>query len=109
VIHVPLQQVPTQTLAINLGGQNCQIELRTNGPAFAVTPLYFTLTVGGGSPVATTRICRNLQRLLLDSQYRGFEGDFVFVDSQGDTDPVYTGLDDRYRLYWLAPTDLPTS
>lgn len=104
-VHIPLRAEPTQTLTVTLGGQSCQIELRTNGPTL---PLFFTLTVGG-SAVATTRICRNLQRLLLDSQYHGFAGDFVFKDSQGDTDPVYTGLDSRYRLYYLAATELPTS
>ena len=103
MIHVPLQAIPSQTLAITLGGQSCQIALRQNG-----TPMFLDLTVGG-APVVTCRICRNLQRLLLDAQYHGFQGDFVFVDSQGDTDPTYTGLDVRYRLYWLAPTDFPTS
>lgn len=103
MIHVPLQPVPNQTLAINLAGQSCQIALRYNGG-----PLFLDLTVGGVA-VVTCKICRNLQRLLLDAQYHGFSGDFVFVDSQGDTDPTYTGLDDRYRLYYLAATDLPTS
>jgi hypothetical protein len=103
MIHVPLQPTPNQTLAITLGGQPCQIALRYNGG-----PMFLDLSVGG-APVVTCRICRNLQRLLLDAQYHGFAGDFVFVDSQGDTDPTYLGLDSRYRLYYLAASELPTS
>lgn len=101
MIHVSLSPVPSQTLAITLAGQACQIALRQNGGN-----MYFDLTAGG-SPIVTCRIARNKQRILLDAQYRGFVGDFSFFDSQGDTDPQYTGLDDRYTLYYLEVADFP--
>ena len=101
MIHVPLSAVPNQTLSIVLAGQSFQIALRQNGGN-----LYFDLTVGGAS-VVLTRICRNKQRLLLDAQYHGVVGDFSFFDSQGDTDPQYTGLDGRYKLYYLELADFP--
>lgn len=102
MIHIPLSQVPSQTLSITLAGQACQIAVRQNGGN-----LYFDLLVGG-SPVVRTRICRNRQRLLLDAQYHEIVGDFTFLDSQGDTDPQYTGLDDRYALYYLEAADFPS-
>lgn len=102
MLKVPLSAVPDQTLSITLGGQACQIALRQNGGN-----MYFDLT-SNSAPVVTCRIARNIQRLLLDAKYRGFVGDFFFYDSQGDTDPQYTGLGDsgRYALYYLEATDL---
>lgn len=99
MIHVPLSAVPNQTESITLAGQAFQIAVRLLG-----SNLYFDLTAGGVS-VVRTRICRNKQRLLLDAQYHGVVGDFYFNDSQGDTDPQYLGLDDRYKLYYLEAAD----
>jgi hypothetical protein len=101
MIRVPLAVTPNQTLAIVLGGQACQIALRQNG-----ANMYFDLTVNN-SAIVLSRICRNKQRLLLDVAYRGFVGDFLFNDTQGDTQPDYTGLDSRYLLYYVEAADLP--
>lgn len=102
MIRVPLAAVPNQTLAIVLNNQACEIALRQNGD-----DMYFDLTVNG-APIVLTRIVRNKQRLLLDAQYRGVVGDFLFWDMQGDTQPNYTGLNVRYVLFYLEPADLPT-
>lgn len=100
MIHVPLSPVPSQTLSITLGGQACQIALRQNGGN-----MYIDISASG-SAVVTCRVARNRQRLLLNAGYRGFAGDFFFNDSQGDTDPQYAGLDDRYKLYYLSTAEL---
>lgn len=97
--------VPSQTFSINLGGQACQIAVYQLG-LDVDAHLYFNLQVSG-QPIVTTRICRNLQRILLDAKYRGFLGDFMFVDTQGDTDPVRSGLGTRYELLYLAASELP--
>lgn len=99
MIRVPLAATPNQTLAIVLADQECQIALRQNG-----SNMYFDLTVNNIS-IVRTRICRNKQLLLLDAKYRGFVGDFIFKDSQGDTQPFYDGLDSRYFLYYVESTD----
>ncbi len=96
MLLVPLEAVPSQTLAIKLGGQSCSIAIRENGGN-----LYFNLLVSN-SPIIVGSICRNRQRLLVGLEYRGFIGDFVFVDSQGDEQPSYTGLGDRWQLYYLG-------
>lgn len=100
MIRVPLSAVPSQTLAIVLAGQACEIALRQNGDN-----MYFDLTVNRVN-IVRSRIVRNKQLLLLDMKYRGFVGDFIFNDSQGDTQPVFTGLAGRYTLYYVAPGDL---
>jgi len=103
--EITLGVVPSQTLTINLNNQACLIELRTLG-LDADAHLFFSLTLAG-TPIVTTRVCRNLQRLLVDAQYRGFQGDFMFIDTQGDTDPVYTGFGSRYVLVYIPPDELP--
>jgi hypothetical protein len=97
---IPVTAVPSQSFAVTLANQACAISLTTrNGK------LYFSLSVGG-VPIATMRVCRNSQRILLDSQYQGFVGDFTFIDTKGDTDPTYTGLGSRYKLIYLEAADL---
>lgn len=99
MIRIPLAATPIQTLAVVLAGQSCQIALRQNGSS-----MYFDLTVDG-IDIVRTRVVRNKQLLLLDAKYYGFEGDFIFNDTLGDTQPFYTGLADQYRLYYVEATD----
>lgn len=96
MLRVPLQAVPNQTLAVTLARQVAQIALRQNG-----ANLYFDLLIKN-EYVVRTRICRDRQRLLLDAKYRGFIGDFAFVDTQGIDNPSYAGLGDRFQLIYLA-------
>lgn len=96
MLLVPLESVPSQTLSITLAGQSCSVAVRSNGGS-----LYFTLLVNN-LPVIVGSICRNRQRLLVGLGYRGFVGDFVFVDSQGDEQPAYAGLGGRWQLYYLG-------
>lgn len=101
VEQIPLAAVPSQTLAVVLDGQAAQIELRQNGGN-----IYFSLSLDD-APIVSTRICRNEQLLLIDARYRGFRGDFMFKDMQGDLDPVYTGLAGRFVLVFLTESELP--
>lgn len=99
---VPLAPVPSQTLSLVLAGQNCAIQVTTLS-----TGLYFSLSLDG-VPVCVNTVCRNLARLLLNRGYTGFVGDLVFVDSQGEDDPVYTGLGSRFLLiYNDDPPEVP--
>jgi len=100
VLQVPLSPIPAQTLAIILGGQNCTIAVYQKGDA-----LYFDL-VTDSVTITTTRVCRNKIRLLLSANYLGFVGDFVFVDTQGDTQPQYAQLNTRYVLLYLEAADI---
>ena len=55
--------------------------------------------VVGGVP------CMNLN-LIVRSQYLGYSGDFAFFDTQGTSNPNYTGLGGRFQLIYYSPTDL---
>ena len=97
---VPLQPVPNQTLQCQLGGQACTIDVVQNAYG-----LFATLFVGTNLIIAGV-LAQNLNRIVR-SLYLGFFGDLCFVDVQGMSDPVYTGLGSRYQLVYLAPSDLP--
>lgn len=97
---VPLQAVPNQTLQVQLGTQACSLNIYQQAYG-----LYVDLYVNNVLIIAGV-IAENLNRIVR-SVYLGFVGDFAFVDTQGSTDPVYTGLGDRYQLLYLEPADLP--
>jgi len=90
---VPITSVAAQTFTIQLGGQNCAITLyqKSNG-------LYFDMTVNNSTCVNTV-LCLNLVGLVREAYY-GFGGQLAFVDTQGTSDPYYTGLGSRYLLVY---------
>lgn len=111
---VPLGSNPNETLQIVLAGQNCAIELRSlDGYAYADSIgldnkheyLAFSLSVSGVS-ITNTALCLNRKRLLVNRQYLGFVGDFIFVDTQGDEAPQFAGLGTRWLLVYLEAADL---
>jgi hypothetical protein len=110
---IPLSAVPSQNFQIVLANQNCAISIyQEDGydytdltlSTFAVK-LYFDLAYNG-IDVTNGAICLNQKRLLINRQYLGFVGDFMFVDTQGTNDPAFAGLGTRYVLLYLEASDL---
>lgn len=96
---IPLQAVPSQILQVTLAGQNAQINVYQK--AFGLfCDLYVNnaLIIGGV-------LCENLNRIVR-SAYLGFIGDLAFFDTQGESDPVYSGMGARYQLAYLEVSDL---
>lgn len=112
---VPLAAQPSQNLQIVLAQQNCQITVRNfsgydlTDPTYSTPKVYlgFDLVVNG-NPITSTALCLNQKRMLINRQYLGVVGDFMFIDTQGDMDPEYSGLGTRYFLLYLEAADLPT-
>lgn len=100
MMRIPLQATPNQTLAVTVARQPVQIALRQNGDS-----IFFDLLVNGRY-IVRSRVCRDRQRMLVGLEYRGFKGNFAFVDTQGNSDPAYTGLgssnSSRFQLMYLA-------
>lgn len=74
--------------------------------------VYVDVTLNGDK-ILTGQLARNLIPLLLSSNYLGFEGELVFVDTQNKglqngTDPQYQGLGAQYKLLYFSPADLAT-
>ena len=99
MLIVPLQPVPSQQVQIQLGGQACTLNVRQ-----LAYGLFMDVFVGNQQIIAGV-ICENLNRIVR-SLYLGFVGDFVFVDTQGSADPLYTGLGSRWQLTYLEVADL---
>ena len=99
MVIIPLQAVPSQAVSVTLGAQISQINVYQKLPGLFIDLYVDNVLVIGGV------ICQNLNRIVR-SAYLGFSGDLAFIDNQGDTDPVFTGLGTRYSLAYLSPADL---
>lgn len=114
--EVPLSALESQTLQILLNGQQCALSVYTK-TGYELTDaieletviqiIYFDLTVNGVD-ITNTQNCVNLARLLLNRQYLGVVGDFVFIDTQGNEDPQWEGLGTRWVLVYLDADDIAT-
>jgi len=93
-IRIPTVATANQTLTVTLGGQLCKITIiQRNGL------VYLSLTANN-TPVIDTRMCRDRTKLVRGA-HLGFSGDLAFVDTQGASDPDYTGFGTRYQLVYL--------
>lgn len=93
--QVALNAVAAQTLKINLAGNTVQITLRQ----FA-SGLYADFSLNGVAVICGL-ICQD-RTWLIRYAYFGFPGDFIFVDTLGQSDPSYDGLNSRYLLIYVA-------
>lgn len=90
---IPLVAKPAQTLTVTLGAQPCQLTVRQRA-----TGLYVDLSVAD-VPIVRGVLAHN-RVPLVRSAYLGFTGDLQFYDTQGLSDPDYTGLGGRFVLLW---------
>lgn len=97
---VPLQPVPNQTLQVQLDGQPVTLDVLQYRYG-----LFMSVTLGDTLIIASV-LCQNFNRIVR-SLYLGFSGDFFFLDLQGVTDPVFTGLGSRYVLVYIPASELP--
>lgn len=109
---ITLTAVPSQLVSPVLNNQSVSISIYQLGfPPMA--DLYMDLQ-SNGTPIVNCRKCRAFSGslteaapfLMLSGQYWGFQGDFLFIDTQGDEDPQYLGLGSRWQLVYFSPTDL---
>jgi len=99
MLIIPTAAVASQTFNVVLGSQSCTINLYQKSGLMFCDLLVSAVTVMSGV------ICRDRVRLVRQ-KYLGFTGDLVFIDQQGTSDPVYTGLGTQYCFYYLEATDL---
>lgn len=99
MVTVPLSPTPSQSLSIVLDGQNCDISVYQKS-----TGMFFDLSKDGQRIVTAVRCLDGVP--LINQRYRGFVGNLMFVDMQGDLDPTYDGLGSRHLLIYSveAPT-----
>lgn len=89
---VPLTAVASQSFSVQLGAQQCQMNLYQKAEYGLFMDLFLN-----GTQILSAMLC--LDRVgLVRQAYLGFTGQLAFVDTQGTTDPYYTGLGSRYIL-----------
>lgn len=96
---IPLNAIPNQTVAVQLNGQSCTLNVYQKSTGMFMDVLVNDVLIIGGV------ICENLNRIVR-SLYLGFIGDFSWVDTQGTNSPYYTGIGSRYYLLYLNPNEL---
>jgi hypothetical protein len=95
---IPVQPIANQTFSCVLDGQSAVIQLETTDYG-----LYMTVAYNGVS-VASSRLCLDRTDINL-ARYNGLPQALFFADTQGTTDPVYTGFGTRYLLCYGDPDD----
>jgi hypothetical protein len=107
MIAIPLNSVPSQQVSVTLNGQACTIAVYQKS-----TGMFFDLTSNG--VVLLTAVICNDRNYLVRYEYLGFSGDLSFVDTQGVTDPQYSGFgtqaqNPRYVLLYLTPDEVAST
>ncbi len=106
MLIVPLQATENQNVQTSLGGQAVQLNVYAKqiGPASLPATLFMDVLVNN-SIIVSGVICQDRNRIVRDV-YLGFVGDLSFADTQGTSNPVYTGLGTQYLLFYLETADL---
>jgi len=99
---IPIKAVANQTLVVALNNQNCQLNVYQKS-----TGIFVDLYKDNALIIAGV-LARNL-RLIVMGKYLGFSGDLVFFDNQGTRDPEYSGLGDRYSLFYILASEIPAN
>jgi hypothetical protein len=100
---VPIDDVPAQTLVIDLAGQLSQVNVYQKPSG-----LYLDLYDAGQTPPAPIVVgvlCEDRNPLVRFS-YLGFQGDLAFCDTQGAADPDHTGLGSRFILGYFTAAEV---
>lgn len=97
--EISLQPVPSQTLQTVLGGQQCALSVYVKSQC-----MFLDLALSG-SPIIYAVQCKNLVSLV-PTAYLGFAGFLLFLDTQGTSDPQYTGLGSRWILLYFTAQDI---
>ena len=93
--------MPNQAVVTTLTDQQCQINVYQRGQ-FLFLDLYLNNAI-----LLYGVICENLNRIIRDT-YFGFSGDLCWLDTQGESDPIYTGIGSRFHLCYLSEAELAT-
>ncbi|CFQ73960.1 hypothetical protein N4227_12985 [Yersinia enterocolitica] len=96
---ITLENKKSQSIFITLEGQSCLIRLIQRDSS-----IYMDLTVNG-DPILQGIPCLYANKIVR-YKYLGFRGDLFFLDNEGQSDPQWNGLADRFPLYFITEAEL---
>ncbi|OIN06074.1 hypothetical protein BFS86_19385 [Shewanella algae] len=94
---IPLKPIPNQAVSVQLGQQNCQVNVYQKPTGLYIDLYVDNLLIIGG-------VIAENQNWIVRSAYLGFVGDLFFLDNQGSDDPNYMGLGGRFSLVYQGTT-----
>lgn len=96
--QIPLQSIPSQIVRCVLGVQNVTLFIyqKEQGLFVDVSVENQAIVYAALALDITPIVCRD---------YAGFIGNLMFTDTQGNADPDYTGLADRFALLYLTEAE----
>lgn len=94
MLRLPIVAKPSQSMRISLGGQQCEVLISQKQ-----TGVYLSLKAGG-IDIINFAICRD-RVSIARKEYLPFVGTLAFVDTQGASDPDYTGFGTRFQLAYI--------
>ena len=97
---IQVEAVPNQTVTVLLAGQLTQLNIYTMSDGLLYMDVLLNNVV-----IVSGVLCLN-NNLIVRSISSGFLGDFIFTDTQGNTDPYYTGLGTRFQLLYLTASEV---
>lgn len=98
MLEIPLQAVPSQITRVVLDGQNVQL-------AIYQKPEGLFVDINSGGVDINRGVLAHDANPLVCSAYLGFVGNLMFLDTQGNDDPDYTGIGARFGLIYLTQAE----
>jgi len=98
MLQIPVQPVPSQQLQCVMNSQNVELAIYQNNYG-----LFVDITSNGAVVSSCTLALNGVP--LNPFSYSTFQGNLLFVDTQGVDDPTYTGLGSRFQLVYLDPAE----
>ncbi len=92
-VVIPLNAVAFQSVQVPLSGQQFQLDIQQRS-----TGLYVTISMNGIMIISGV-LCQDRTWIVRRASY-GLPGDFTFLDTLGETDPMYSGLGAQYLLFY---------
>lgn len=96
---ITLENKKSQSIFITLEGQSCLIRLIQRDSS-----MYMDLTVNG-DPILQGVPCLYANKIVR-YKYLGFKGDLFFLDNEGQSKPEWSGLANRFPLYFITEAEL---
>lgn len=94
MLLIPLKPVANQTTTTMLNGQVVRVAIREMTTGVYLTAWLDNVIIQSGI------LCIDRVRMM-DSNYDGFVGGFMFQDSQGISNPESSGIGTRWNLFYL--------
>lgn len=98
---IPLQPIAAQSVKTTIAGRDYTVTIIQKS-----TGLFFSVVIDE-EPIVSYVICRDATMLITD--YKNVAVNFMFVDTQGNSDPHYTGLGTRFVLLQGDVTPAPVN